>query len=76
MCYICKERSKINYFLRLQNGVWLAKLSFYTKNKFYQGLQAVLVELKCLTVAKLSCMFLAKYHKETNISHKLPTLNI
>ena len=77
MCSICQGRSKTYDFLRLQKKVRLVKLYFYTKNEFYQGMQAFLVELKCLAVVQMSCKRLDKcYQKNDHYSHKLPTLKI
>ena len=71
------RRSNINYFLRLQKGVWLAKLYFYTKNEFHGSLQAFSLELKYFTVVQLSCVLLDKYHKrKKHCSHKLRSLKI
>ena len=77
MCSIFQGIGKIIYFLRLQKGVWLAKLYFYIKNEFCEGLEVFLVELKCYIIARLSYVLLDKYRKKNRQnSHKLPTLKI
>ena len=52
MCSVCQGKSKVKYFRKLQKGIWFAKLYFYTKNEFDQGLKAFLVDLKRLTVVQ------------------------
>ena len=49
---ICQGRSKINYHLRLEECVWLARLYFYTKSKVYQNLQGFWIELKWISQEK------------------------
>lgn len=57
-----KEGVKLITFLDHKRSL-VSKTLLFTKNQFYQDLQAFAVKLKSLTVVQLSCVLLDEYHK-------------